>query len=163
MLRYDRAIGILHNNSVYIKIFIVKSEIYIIEYKYEKLSITVILIVINKIGEIFVYCNIESSSCIQLLHWKSNKHYLFRECFCNCSYPACSECAHAPYCIAICDLPTYIIYPHYLINDTSFERRTRNVKCVLIFTTIFVWNSFIQRRTLWDVTTNMYWCSCKVQ
>ena len=34
----------------------------------------------------------------------------------------------------------YHIFPHYLINGTIFGKRLLNIKCVLIFSTTFVWN-----------------------
>ena len=59
-------------------------------------------------------------------------------CICSLRYTACN--AHAPYCHL---LPTqlYNIFPHYLINNTIFEKKKiieRKI-CVLIFCTTCVW------------------------
>ena len=52
-------------------------------------------------------------------------------------YPACN--AHAPYC-HLWPVRLYSIFPHYLINGAIFENVLLNIKCVLIFSTTFVWN-----------------------
>ena len=55
------------------------------------------------------------------------------------SYPACS--AHAPYYIAICDLPGSTIFLHIPHKRHDFRnRKLLNTKCVLIFATTFVSN-----------------------
>jgi len=48
-------------------------------------------------------------------------------CICSLRYPACN--AHAPYCHLWLAL-LYIIFPHYLINSTSFQKMLLNIKCV---------------------------------
>jgi hypothetical protein len=53
-------------------------------------------------------------------------------------YTACN--AHAPYC-HLWPVRVYKISSHYLINARfSEEKKLLNVKCVLIFSTNFVWN-----------------------
>jgi hypothetical protein len=48
--------------------------------------------------------------------------------------------------IVICTL-SYSIFPHYLINGTVFEKELTKYKmCVLIFSTIFIWNFPISRK-----------------
>jgi hypothetical protein len=56
------------------------------------------------------------------------------------SYPACK--LHLSCAVLYCHLwPVWLchIFPHYLIND-SFWKKLLNIKCVLIFSTTFVWN-----------------------
>ena len=54
------------------------------------------------------------------------------ECVCSLSYPASN--AFAPYC-HMWPAPLYNIFPHYLINDTIFEKKNKvlNTKCVFWF------------------------------
>jgi hypothetical protein len=42
--------------------------------------------------------------------------------------------------IVMCPARLYHIFPHYPINGTIFEKTLLNTKCVLIFSTTFVWN-----------------------
>ena len=72
-----------------------------------------------------------------LLQWKSNKYYTTWACICSPRYLAGK--AHAPYCHLL-PAPLYIIFPHYLINSLILEKKLLNIKCVLIFSTTFVWN-----------------------
>jgi len=65
--------------------------------------------------------------------------YLFWVCVCSLSYPACN--AHSPYC-RLWPAWLYSIFPHYLKKGTIFGGggELRKVKCLLIFSTTFVWN-----------------------
>ena len=63
--------------------------------------------------------------------------YIFWVCVCSLRYPACN--AHTSYC-HLWPAPLYNIFPHYLINGRIFGKKLRNTKCVLIFSTTFVWN-----------------------
>jgi hypothetical protein len=78
------------------------------------------------------------------LQRKSNKYYIFWVCVCSLRYPACN--AHAPYSHlwALCP---YSVFPHNLINGTIFEKKVTEHKiCVLISSTIFVWNIFFSKK-----------------
>jgi len=71
-----------------------------------------------------------------LLQWKSNKYYIFWECVCSLSYPACN--AHAPYC-HLWPAPLHNIFPHYFIKGNFPEKNVIVYKmCVLISVTTFV-------------------------
>jgi hypothetical protein len=50
---------------------------------------------------------------------------------CVCSLRYAARNAHAPYC-HLWPVRTYIIFPHYLIKGTTFEKKKRllNTKCV---------------------------------
>jgi hypothetical protein len=50
----------------------------------------------------------------------NSEHYKICVCICSLRYPACN--AHAPYC-HLWPAPLYNIFPHYLTNDTNFEKR----------------------------------------
>ena len=55
-----------------------------------------------------------------LLHWKSNKQYIFWVCVCSLGIQHAMPICH----IFICDLfGSTIFFPHYLINSTIFERK----------------------------------------
>ena len=57
---------------------------------------------------------------------ESSEYYTTWESVCNLSYPACNT--HAPYC-HLWPAPIYNIFPHYLINDTIFEKNTYHKMC----------------------------------
>ena len=63
------------------------------------------------------------------------KCYIFWVCDFSLRYSACK--AHEPYC-RLWPFRLYIIFPHYLINDTIFEIKNGVdlEMCVLIFCTI---------------------------
>jgi hypothetical protein len=70
--------------------------------------------------------------------WKNNEYYTTRVFLCSLRYPACN--AHAPHFL-MWPTPLYNIYPHFLKNATILGKKTLlNKKCVLIFSTTFVWN-----------------------
>ena len=57
-------------------------------------------------------------------------------CVCSLSCPACN--ARAPYC-HLWPAPLFIIFPHFLIYGTIFEKKVAERKmCVLIFSINFV-------------------------
>ena len=62
-----------------------------------------------------------------LLMWKSNKYYILRECvFVALGIQRAMRMPHI-----ICGLPGhYKIFLHYIINDTIFERKKLNIKCM---------------------------------
>jgi hypothetical protein len=47
---------------------------------------------------------------------------------------------HATYFVVICVLPGCTIFFHVVTNSTIFPKKLLNIKCVLIFSTTFVWN-----------------------
>jgi hypothetical protein len=65
-------------------------------------------------GTLRRYCN----HCYRGMQWALHK---INVCICSLSYPA--NIAHAPYC-HLWPAPIYKIFPHYLINVTSFEKKS---------------------------------------
>jgi hypothetical protein len=66
--------------------------------------------------------------------------------------------------IVICGLVRlYNIFPHYLINDTIFEKTLLNPKCVFWFSVQLLSETFL---ILWrnerNMIKNVYWSSCTV-
>jgi hypothetical protein len=55
----------------------------------------------------------------------------------------------------------YHIFPHYLINGTIFGKKVIKQRCVLIFSTTFVWNISLKRIQR-DIIINVHKPSCKV-
>jgi len=90
---------------------------------------------------------------------------MFSVCVCSLRYPARN--AHAPYC-HLWPAPLYNIFPHYLINRTIFGKQLLNTKCVLIFSTAFVWN-ISHSRNNWGrydqkcISGFMYACQISIQ
>jgi hypothetical protein len=81
-------------------------------------------------------------------------------CIYTVRYPACN--VNAPYCHL---WPTMLcnIYPHYLINGTTFEKKSHWAQNVFWFTLELVPETFnILRRTERDMIKNVKWSSCKV-
>jgi len=74
-----------------------------------------------------------------LLHWKSNKCFIFCGYACSLRYPACK--GHASNC-HLSPLLLHNIFAHYLINGTIFEIKRVTVHKIwaLIFSTISVWD-----------------------
>ena len=69
---------------------------------------------------------------------KSKEYYTFWVCVCSLRCPACNE--HAPY-FPLCPNLLYKNISYYTIKGTIFEKKNTEQKmCVLIFSTIFVWN-----------------------
>jgi hypothetical protein len=74
-------------------------------------------------------------------------------------HPACN--AHAS--CYLWPAPLCNIFQHYIINVTIFGKNViENKICVSRFSTTFVRNFFILRRTERDMIKNVYWSSCKV-
>ena len=72
------------------------------------------------------------------MRWKRNNYCIFWVCICTLRYPAGK--AHAP-CCHLWPVRLYNIFAHYLPNGTIFKKKMLlNIKCVLIFYTMFVWN-----------------------
>ena len=74
--------------------------------------------------------------------------------------------AHALY-FHLWSATLYSIFPHYLLNDTIFPKKKKNVTDHktrdLIFSTIFISNIFlILRRNERYIIKNVYRSSCKV-
>ena len=63
-----------------------------------------------------------------LVQWKVKKYYTFRERVCSLKYTACN--VYGPYC-HLWPARLYSMLPHDLINDTIFEKKFLNIKCVL--------------------------------
>ena len=68
---------------------------------------------------------------------KNNNYYIFWIRVCSPRHPACN--AHAPYC-HLWPFQLYSIFLHYLINSVIFFFKLLRTKCVLIFSTTYVWN-----------------------
>jgi hypothetical protein len=91
---------------------------------------------------------------------ESRKYYVFGVCVCSVSYPPCN--AHAPYChlwpVRLC-----LIFPHYLINGTIFEKESYWTQRVFWFSLQLLSGAFlILRRLERDMIKNVYWPTCKV-
>jgi hypothetical protein len=74
---------------------------------------------------------------------------------CSLRYPAFY--AHAPYC-HLWPAPIYIIFPHYLINGTIFEKNKviEHKICVLISSITFIWNISRFKKNEQDMIKKMY-------
>ena len=82
---------------------------------------------------------IKERSCYHCSRKKGSKYYIFRVCVCSLMYPVRN--AYAPYYIVISGVfGSTVFFPHYLINDTIFERKklTEHKMCALIFSTNFI-------------------------
>jgi hypothetical protein len=55
------------------------------------------------------------------------QYHIFRECVCSLSYPACN--ARAQRC-HLWSFSLYNIFPHYLINGATFEKKIESIKRV---------------------------------
>jgi hypothetical protein len=94
-----------------------------------------------------------------LLHYKSNKYYIFLVCVCSLRYPAYN--AHAPHChlwsVRLCS-----IFSHYLINDTIFGKKViEHEMCVFSLQLLSETFLFI-RRTERNMIRIVYLSACKV-
>jgi len=95
-----------------------------------------------------------------LLQRKTNKYYTNRVCVCSLRYPAFN--AHEPYC-HLWPVRLYYISPHYLINDTNFEKKgIENKIRVFDFSAAFVWNISYLTRIKRDIIINVHTSSSKV-
>ena len=54
-----------------------------------------------------------------LLHWKSNKYYIFWVCVCSLRNLICND--HAPNCHTV-PIQLHSIFPHYLINGIILSK-----------------------------------------
>ena len=85
-------------------------------------------------------------------------------CICSLSYPACK--LHPPCYIVICGLlfRCTIFFPHYLINNTIFEKKKLfNKNFVFLFSLQFYLEIIlILTRTQRGIIINMHRSSCKV-
>jgi len=80
-------------------------------------------------------------------------HYLCM-CICSLRYPACNE--HVPY-YHVWPVPLYNIFPHYLTNGTSFEKKKKLPNtCVLIFSTTSIWKISHSKKKWARYDTKMY-------
>jgi len=84
-----------------------------------------------------------------LLQWKSNDCYKACVCICSLRCPVCN--VHAPYC-RLWPAPLNKTFPHYLINDTIFEKVIEHKMCDSRFYTTFAENIFHceKNRTRYD-------------
>ena len=65
-------------------------------------------------------------------------------CICSLSYRACN--AHSPFC-HLWSVRLYKMFPPYLIHGTIFRKKViGHIMCVLIFSTVFVWNIYHSKR-----------------
>ena len=80
-----------------------------------------------------------------LLQWKSNENYTIWVRVCSLRYPACN--AHVPQC-HLWPASLDNIFPHYLIKSRLKKKKpfSEHKRCVLIFSTTFVWNIFHFKR-----------------
>jgi len=108
-----------------------------------------------------MYCNVTLRRVRKpLLQWKNNEYYTICVCICSLKYPACN--AHAPY--HLWPVPLYIIFPHYIINGTIFEKKKLLIiKCLFQLSLQYLFAIFFSlRRTERDVIGNVYRSSCNV-
>ena len=97
---------------------------------------------------------------LRMCHRISNAVYMLWVCVCSLRYP--TRNGHAPYC-HLWPAPLYNIFPHYLINNTVFEKKLLNTKCVLWLSVQLLSETFlILRRTERDIIKNVYRSSCTV-
>jgi hypothetical protein len=101
-----------------------------------------------------VHINVWGALVRPLLQWKSNEYNLLCGCVCNLSYPACN--AYAPY-YHLWPAPLHV-FPHYLIKGKILGgKKLLDTKCVLIFSTTFVWNIFHSKKKWARYDENAYW------
>jgi hypothetical protein len=87
-------------------------------------------------------------------------------CLYSClSYPACKSLLFCAALYEYCHLwPVWLchIFPHYLINGTSFGKLL-SIKCVFLFSVQLLSETFlILRRIQRDIIINVHRYSCKV-
>ena len=76
--------------------------------------------------------------CLSIAVEKQEVLHIPSVCVCVCNINCAARNAHAPYC-HVCHVPLYNIFPHYLINGTTFgEKVTQHKMCVLIVSAKFV-------------------------
>jgi hypothetical protein len=65
------------------------------------------------------------------------EYYTFWVCICSLRYPACN--AHVPF-YHLWHAQLYNIFPHYLINGKTFEKKKLlNTKCVILYS-LQIWS-----------------------
>ena len=74
---------------------------------------------------------------VAIVPWKSDKYYTF--CLCVCVLASIIRHISRFVC-HLCPVPLYYIFPHYLTIGKIFEKKSFNIKCLLIFPKPFVWN-----------------------
>ena len=72
-----------------------------------------------------------------LLHWKSNKYYIFWVWVCSLRNLVRNNLA--PYCHMV-PVQFNSIFPHYQINGMILSKVIEHKMCVLIFSKTFVWS-----------------------
>ena len=75
-------------------------------------------------------------------------YYIFWECVCSLSYPACN--AHAPY-YYLWPARLHNSFPQYLINKIFEKKKLLSIKCVFIFFLLFFKTFLTVRRIEWDM------------
>jgi len=72
------------------------------------------------------------------------------------------QCACVILSSVACLAVLYHIIPHYLINDTTFEKKLLNIKRVFRFSLQLLSETFLILRIERDMIKIIYWSSCKV-
>jgi hypothetical protein len=104
-----------------------------------------------------VWRNIEARSCNHFCSGKKN--YIFWVCVCSLKYPACN--AHVP--CHLCPVRLCIIFPHYLMDGTTVDKRLLNTQCRFWFSIQRLSESLlILRKTERDTIKNVHWSACTV-
>ena len=100
--------------------------------------------------------------CVRVTIFDVEKQLLLHNltvCICSLRYPACN--AHASYCHLWPD-PLYNTF-HLISHAHNYRKKNLlQTKCVLIFSTNFIWNIFHSRQNWARYDKNVYLSSCKV-
>jgi len=87
--------------------------------------------VLDTTGSVHIHVTFRPT-CVADVALESNKNYIFRVCACSLTlfntHSTCNVlCCHLqPVC-------PYHIFPHYLMNSTTFRKMLRNTKCAFWF------------------------------
>jgi len=97
-----------------------------------------------------------------LLQWKSNNYYIFWVCIFSLGTQHVMRMRGIILSSVTC--PLYHIFPHYLLNDTIFDKKEiLNTKCVYWFPLQILSETFLFLRTTErDTIKHAYQSSCKV-